>query len=360
MSGRLQVLALASYPEEAASSRFRIVQFAEPLASRGIDVNFVPFLDSRTFGALYDRRRIAAHLPRLAARVAGRLADAFRRGDVVYVQREAMLMGPPAVEWIATRARRRRMVLDLDDATWVPYASPVYGRLATLLKRPSKVNRLIDRAHTVTCGNPVIAEYARRRGARTVVIPTVVPLDRYRPNERNPGVPVVGWIGSHGTFAYLERLLPLLESIAAETPFRLLIVGSGRTDVRLRGVEVSMHSWTLDADVEDFRSIDIGLYPIDDDAWGAGKSGLKAVQYMACGVPFVMSPVGVCATMGEPGRTHLAATTTDEWSNAIRRLLADAALRRSMGSAGRAFAEANYSLSTQADTLAAVLREAAQ
>ena len=122
----------------------------------------------------------------------------------------------------------------------------------------------------------------------------------------------------------------------------------------------NLRAWTLDGDVEDFRSLDIGVYPIDDDAWGAGKSGLKAVQYMACGVPFVMSPVGVCATMGEPGRTHLVATTTDEWSSAIRRLLADAALRHSMGAAGRAFAEAHYSLSAQADTLAGVLREAAR
>ena len=48
---RMRVLALASYPVEGASSRFRIVQFIEPLAARGIDVTFSPFLDASLFAA---------------------------------------------------------------------------------------------------------------------------------------------------------------------------------------------------------------------------------------------------------------------------------------------------------------------
>ena len=80
---------------------------------------------------------------------------------------------------------------------------------------------------------------------------------------------------------------------------------------------------------------------------------------MACGVPFVMSPVGVCATMGIAGETHLLATSDEEWLAALRRLLADAELRRRMGWAGRAYAEANFSVAEQADALASILRAAA-
>jgi glycosyltransferase involved in cell wall biosynthesis len=265
---------------------------------------------------------------------------------VVFVQREAMLLGPPIVE----RLLRRPMVLDLDDATWIAYRSPVYGRLGTLLKWPGKTDRLIRWARVVVCGNPNIAEYVRGRGAEAVVIPTVVDTQLFRPRTTPPpAVPVVGWIGTHGTAPYLERLLPLFDRLGV--PFERTIIGSG--------LPIDTRPWRLDREADDFRALDVGVYPLGDDAWSAAKSGFKAVQYMASGVPFVMSPVGVCATMGIPGETHLLATTDDEWLEALRRLLTDAELRQRMGRAGRAFAEQHYSLEAHADVLTSVLRAAA-
>ncbi|MEK6374323.1 MAG: glycosyltransferase [Acidobacteriota bacterium] len=344
----LRVLALASYPIEAASSRFRIAQFIRPLAERGIDVTFSPFLDASLFAVLYEPRKLLRRLPRMLLRSLTRIRDAFRPADVVFVQREAMLFGPPIVE----RLVRRPMVLDLDDATWIAYRSPVYGRFATLLKWPGKTDRLIRWARVVTCGNPNIAEYVRARGAEAVVLPTVVDPQVFRPRTTPPPeVPVVGWIGTHSTAPYLERLLPLFEQLQREVRFELTIIGSG--------LPIDTRPWRMDREADDFRSLDAGVYPLGDDAWSAAKSGFKAVQYMASGLPFVMSPVGVCAAMGIPGETHLNAVTDDEWLAALRRLLTDAALRMRMGRAGRAFAERHYSLDAHADTLAAIIRAAA-
>jgi len=358
----IRVLALASYPVEAASSRYRIVQFIAPLAERGIDVEFTPFLDRGLFAALYEPKKLLPRLPLLFVRALARIAGAFRarRADVVFVQREAMLVGPPVIEWIVWRLLRRPLVLDLDDATYIAYASPVYGRIASLLKWPSKTDRLIRRARAVACGNPNIAAHVRACGADAVIVPTVVDTRVFRPLDAPPHeVPTIGWIGTHGTFPFLERLLPLFECLGREPRFRLTIVGSGRAAVRVPGVEVDCRPWRLEREADDFRALDIGVYPIADDEWSAGKSGFKAVQYMACGVPFVMSPVGVCATMGVAGETHLLATTDEEWLDALRRLLADAELRRRMGRAGRAHAEAHYSIAEQADALAKILRAAA-
>ncbi|HWW59931.1 MAG TPA: glycosyltransferase family 4 protein, partial [Thermoanaerobaculia bacterium] len=237
---------------------------------------------------------------------------------------------------------RRPMILDLDDATYIDAVSPVYGRLASPLKWRGKTDALIRRANVVTCGNETIAAHV---GAKAVVVPTVVDLRVFRPGPKNDGVPVIGWIGTHSTQPYFERLLPVLERLARETAFQVKVVGG--------------ENWSLAREPDDFRALDIGVYPIADDAWSAGKSGLKAVQYMASGVPFVMSPVGVCATMGIAGNTHFLATTDDEWLDALRRLVADRALRERMGAAGRAFAEAHYSLDKQADVLASLIRKVA-
>jgi glycosyltransferase involved in cell wall biosynthesis len=357
---RIRVLALASYPVEAASSRYRIVQFIEPLAARGIDVTFSPFLNASLFDALYKPVKIVWRLPVIAARTLLRFGALLRarRADVVFVQREAILFGPPVVEWLITRLLRRPLVLDLDDATWIPYPSPVYGRLATLLKWPSKTNRLIRFAHAVTCGSPNIAAYVRSRGGKPVMVPTVVDTRRFRPSGfRSAEIPTIGWIGTHGTFSYFERLIPVFERLATEVRFRLTVIGSGRDEIRVPGVSVESRPWRMEREVEDFQSLDIGVYPIAADDWSAGKAGFKAVQYMATGVPFVMSPAGICATMGVPDQTHFAAITDDDWLDALRRLVKDAHLRERMSIAGRAFAQQHYDIEAQADALAAVIRD---
>ncbi len=359
---RIRVLALASYPVEAASSRYRIVQFIAPLAVRGIDVTFSPFLDASLFDVLYKPGKFLPRLPRVAARTLLRLGALVgaSRADVVLVQREAMLFGPPVVEWLAARLFRRPLVLDLDDATWLPYESPVWGRLATFLKWSRKTDRLIRWASVVTCGSPNIAAYVRSRGAEAVIVPTVVDTRRFRPAEARPqkDVLTIGWIGTHGTYPFFERLIPIFERLGREQPLRLMIAGSGRGGIQVTGLEVECRPWRMEHEVEDFQSLDAGVYPLADDEWTAGKAGFKAVQYMAAGVPFVMSPVGVCATMGAPGKTHLTAVTDDDWLDALRRLLTDAPLRGRMSAAGREFAEQHYDIEAQADALAAVIRTA--
>ena len=94
--------------------------------------------------------------------------------------------------------------------------------------------------------------------------------------------------------------------------------------------------------------------------WAAGKSGFKAIQYMSVGVPYVATPVGASAEIGEAGVTHLFASTPDEWYGALETLIVDAGRRREMGAAGRLHAVAHYGLPDQADKLNQALREAAK
>jgi glycosyltransferase involved in cell wall biosynthesis len=120
--------------------------------------------------------------------------------------------------------------------------------------------------------------------------------------------------------------------------------------------------WKLEREVEDFQSIDVGLYPIDEGlypGWASGKSGFKAIQYMAVGIPFVATPVGGSTDIGEPGATHLLARTSKEWHKALTELIVNRERRKAMGATGRQHAIQHYGLQDQADKLADVLREAA-
>jgi glycosyltransferase involved in cell wall biosynthesis len=363
----MKVLALASYPVEAAATRYRLQQFVAPLAERGVELTIHPFLDSQTFESLYHQRsfpRTTAGLLKSAILRLGDLASA-RKADVILIQREAMMFGPPVVEWFTSKALKRPMVLDLDDATYVSYTSPTYGGLGKALKWFSKTDDLIRWAALVICGNRSIADYVSSKGARARIIPTVVDTDVFRPAVRAlaDGPVVLGWIGTHSTFPYLESIFPALRRLAAKHDLVLKVVGSGRDNLALPGVRVENLPWKMEREVEDFQHLDIGLYPLDASmyaGWAAGKSGFKAIQYMSVGVPYVATPVGASAEIGEAGVTHLLASTEDEWYGALETLIIDAGRRQSMGAAGRRHAVAEFGLPAQADKLNEVLRTAAK
>jgi glycosyltransferase involved in cell wall biosynthesis len=364
----MKVLGLSSYPVEAACARYRMEQFVGPLAERGITLTTRAFLDSQLFVQLYRREAFIRTAIGLFKPALLRLRDVVTasQADVVMVQREAMVFGPPLVEWLVTHACKRPMVLDLDDATYVSYTSPTYGSLGRTLKWFSKTDDLIRWAAIATCGNRAIAEYVSSQGTAARVIPTVVDTEVFRPAAgRSEDTPVVlGWIGTHSTFPYLESVFPVLEELAKTHRFRLRVVGAGKDEIRIPGVEVENVPWKLEREIQDFQSIDIGLYPIDSAVysgkWAAGKSGFKAVQYMAVGIPYVATPAGGSAEIGEAGTTHFFASTSDEWRDALKELIVDSDKRKWMGAAGRRHVTEHYALPAQADKLAAALREAAQ
>ena len=359
----MRVLALSSYPAQAAATRFRVAQFIGPLRELGVELELSSFVNARGFAALYSGRGAlragAAAIGPVLRRVGGVLAA--RRYDALFIQREAMFFGPELFERLYAAVGGLPIVLDLDDATYVPYDSPSFGRLSRALKFFGKADRLIDRARVVTCGNRFIAEYVERRGGHAVVVPTVVDTDIFAPIERQNDVPVIGWIGTHSTFPSLEWLFPVFRRLAETHNFTLRIVGAGREGVEIGGVDAEWLPWSMEREVADFQNLDIGVYPIvpspsANEEWLRGKSGFKAVQYMAVGVPFVMSPVGICAEMGDSGRTHLNAETPEDWYNSLSQLLEDGDLRRRMGSAGREYALEHYTVADQADKLAEVFK----
>jgi glycosyltransferase involved in cell wall biosynthesis len=354
----MKLLVLTPNPSSAASTRFRLEQFFPALARAGVTAELHPFLDERAFRMLYESGATLQKLGAALHAVVGRLADLVRAvgARAVLIHREAALIGPPLIEALLTWGLHRPIIFDLDDAIWVPYASPTYGALLSrLLKAPNKTHFTMSHAASVIAGNRHIANYARLYNPRVDIIPTTVDTNQFRPQPSANSLPVLGWIGTHSSLQYLRTIVPALQRLARSRRFVVRVVGA---ELEAPGVTVESMPWTLEREVADFQSLDVGLYPLVEDAWSLGKSGFKAVQYMACGVPVVASPVGATTDMIRDGANGFFARDEDEWVAHLERLIDSAELRREVGANGRADAVARWSLVAHAPRFVEVVRTA--
>jgi glycosyltransferase involved in cell wall biosynthesis len=170
---------------------------------------------------------------------------------------------------------------------------------------------------------------------------------------------VIGWIGSPTTGSYLKQLMPVFQKLAEHRRFVVRISGTA-DPVTIPGVQVDNAPWMLEREVELFNTCDVGVYPLPDDDWSKGKCGFKAIQFMACGVPVVSAAVGVNREIIQDGVNGYLASTTDEWTTKLDRLLDDAELRRRFAEAGRRTIAERYSVEVNGPKLAAALRAAAK
>ncbi len=354
-----RVLLLCRYARNGASSRLRTLQFLPPLERRGFQVDVCPFFDERYLEALYAGRgrreqlRLQPYLRRL------RVLFGAARYDVVWIEKEIFPYLPALAEHLLAR-RGIPLVVDYDDAVFHRYQQG--NRLVRQLLG-DKLASVMRSAATVVCGNAYIAGYARAQGARAVVeIPTVVDLDRYRPVS--PGLrspPVIGWIGSPSTEQYLLPLRAILLELCRQGVAELLLVGvSEQLANEFRHPGVSTLPWSEQSEADSLARMDIGIMPLRDAPFERGKCGYKLIQYMACGLPVVASPVGVNVQIVGENDCGILAATADDWRAALDELVRSPDRRIALGRAGRCAVERQYNVAVQLDRIARVLADPVQ
>ncbi len=348
------VLFLTKYSRTGASSRFRTYQYLPVLQAAGLDCDVAPLFDDDYLSHRYDSGRgalldlIRAFWRRLVALLRA------RRYDKVVIEYELLPYCPAWFERLLS-ALGVRFLVEYDDAIFHKYDLSGNPVLRALLGR--KIATVMRLADTVIAGNDYLADYARLAGARQVaVLPTVIDLDHYpiRTRHEQRSELVIGWLGSPSTAKYLRDIAPALARVCADGRARVRLVGSGPLD--LPGVPTEIVTWTEAGETSALHGFDVGIMPLPDDPWARGKCGFKLIQYMACGLPVVASPVGVNSEIVTDGHKGFLATSTIEWVQALQRIQADADLRRRMGAAGRQRVESHYCLQVTAPRMVGLLQ----
>lgn len=356
----MRVLAVVpSIYDTSPGQRFRIEQWESILREAGVEMTYAPFEDERLRSVLYQSGHMMAKVRAVAANMRRRRTEISDLGgyDLVYVFREAALLGPP---WFERKAARSGVpiVFDFDDAVFVSYRSPSNGYLS-YLKFPAKTAEICRLSAHVMAGNDYLAGYARQYNSDVTIIPTTIDTDIYPFVERDnePDTIVIGWSGSFSTIQHLDTVRDVLADLAATEKFRLRVIGT--PVYKIPGVDTEAMQWRSSTEVADLTKIDIGIMPLPDEDWTKGKCGLKALQYMALGIPTICSPVGVNSTIIEDGVNGFLAGTREEWIDKIKRLIHSAALRRQLGKAGRETVEQRYSARAIAPKVLEVFTKAA-
>jgi glycosyltransferase involved in cell wall biosynthesis len=350
----LRVLGTSAHGPNDPSFRVRIALPGRALVAQGILVEELPLFSveqARRFRAARGFGKATA-LAQARRRLSRELRDGALDASVVLVQQRIDLGPSLGLERLATRDRR--LIYDIDDAAWLSGRQTAGHYLNFLKGSGRKVRWLAERAAHIVAGSEILAEYLTRYDRPTTVVPSLIEPSGYPTRLHEQGSTItLGWIGSATTARYLQRVGPILERFAQQVarPVRLVVVGGAAP--RLRGVEIEERVWSTESELRALSEMDIGLMPLEDTPWSRGKCAYKALQYMASGIPPLVSDVGISAKV-VAGAGYVAAEDAG-WLDGLHTLAQDADLRMRLGAVGRRRVEQHFSFARWLPVLAEIM-----
>lgn len=250
----MHVLAVVpSVYDTSPGQRFRIEQWEPMLRENGVEITYAPFETDELRAILYSGGKIFEKIGGVTRSLKRRIDELSQlsKFDLVYVFREAALLGPP---WFERKIGRSGvpMVFDFDDAIFFSYKSPSNGYLS-YLKFPGKTAEICRLSTHVMAGNEFLADYARSSNNNVTIIPTTIDTDKYEFVERtdNPEIVTIGWSGSFSTVQHLDTIRDVLQELAKTEQFRLSVIGT--PTYKLAGVDAEAIQWRSITEIEDLK-----------------------------------------------------------------------------------------------------------
>jgi glycosyltransferase involved in cell wall biosynthesis len=220
-----------------------------------------------------------------------------------------------------------------DDETAVPKGHPAYrdygGAAGQRVK--AAVRKLVQLADLVTTPSPLLAEQFAELGAAHVqLIENYVRDELIDARARSNGDQVViGWLAGTEHFMDIERV-PIRAALArlldAHANVRVVSIGAGL------GLGVERYEHVVGVPFfelpERLTEFDVGLAVIADIPFNRARSNVKLKEYAALGIPWLASPIGPYAGMGEQQGGRLV--PDDGWYDALERVVLKARERRKL------------------------------
>lgn len=357
----------------APSSRFRAYQYIPYLEKMEFNCVVRPSRPSKYFMAGYSFKRINKNHPsigkiwkrlNLLLMKINRIWDIFesRFFDIVFLQKDLFPGPSPKFEEFLCKINPN-VVFDFDDAIYLttPWDKSFNGCSLRYPLIERKISKIVSLSSRVVVANKYLEKFALQYNSKVKIINTPIDINFYIPRseEKDSRLVVIGWIGTSDNLYYLKQLIPVFKKLSnLEVVFRVVCNKTINDELRdLKIPKLEYKEWSLDTELKELQAIDIGVMPLNDDAWAKGKSGLKILQYMAMGIPVVCSPIGFNLEIVRDGVNGFFANSNEEWREKLSLLVKDRNLRQKMGKQAREIVKKNYSTEIHSLRLASIFRE---
>ncbi len=343
----MRILFLVPYPEgQAPSQRFRFEQYFGILKETGHTVQVSSFLDVKAWAILYRPGYWFQKMTAILRGYSRRVRDIFRvnKYDFVFIHREAAPFGPPIFEWLIASVCKKKIIYDFDDAIWIPNASESNSTLSKKFKNFSNVSKICRWSYKVSVGNQFLKEFAVQYNENVVLNPTTIDTDLHHntTKEHNKSKFIFGWTGSHSTIQFLDVLISVFQELEKTEDFEFHVICDIAPKFKLRSLKYI--PWKKDTEIADLLNFNVGIMPLPDNVWSKGKCGFKALQYMALGIPAVVSNVGVNAQIVDHELNGCICKSEKEWKYYLKRLLQEPEYLQGLSAHTREKIVQNYSV----------------
>lgn len=255
--------------------------------------------------------------------------------------------GPPILESIYIKLSKK-VIFDIEDNLLTEEIGSI-NWLASILKSKNKIKYLIENVDKIIASSPDLADKCNQISNKNnaIFIPPTLEEKRFFPlhgKKHDQENIVIGWTGTFSSRECLDLIIPDLEKLYARKKFKFMVIGN--FEMENKNLDLEVVKWNAHDEIKQLHNFDIGLYPLPTNDWVSGKSGLKALQYMAIGIPAVCTAVGNVKNFIEHNKDGVLIYNSEEWISSLEFLIENSEKRIRIGKNARAKFINNYSQST--------------
>lgn len=253
--------------------------------------------------------------------------------DVIVFQRWMHETAPGVLR--KARLAGQVIVNDVDDWYWgLDHRNDAYK--ASDPRLHPEANRdhywaALKESDLITVSTPFLQEKLREMPGDVQVVRNAIDLDRWVPNEFQPGKPTIGWVGStRHRSGDLETLVGILGPFCKRHDVKFVHAGHWVNSTpagTLAGVPEELQIVHPVVSILDypklFSLMDVGIVPLNQIPFNFAKSFVKGMDYAAGGVPFIAERTPEYDYMHVNHGMGLTARKPREWIRHLEAMMDD-------------------------------------
>lgn len=318
-----RIVFFTKYTEAGASSRYRSFQYFPYYTNEGFDVVCKPLFPSKYVEILYKkgRKQYLLLIPHYIRRFFQVLF--LKSYDILYIEYELFPFMPYFIEKFLLKGKKN-IIFDYDDAIFHSYDKSPNRVIKKLCG--NKIYKLVKHASVVITGNAYLAQVLKKYNSRVIEIPTSVIFKKYHsfipsPVEKSDQHFRIGWIGSKTTSINIALVTEAIKNLQQKYNAELALIGFDKQQLNLlKGINYKLFEWSAGKEIALINSFDVGIMPLERTDFNNGKCGFKLIQYMACALPTVSTPLQANIAVNR-GHKNLHADSAEEWEKCFEKII---------------------------------------